>query len=167
MTQVPPTQPFGMHTTERAQLPERRHMPSALVLKTMNTVHRTLMTATGGRIGWTAGKMPVLELTTTGRKSGEQRSTMLTTPWQDGEAMAIVASAGGNDAHPAWYLNLVADPSVRVRTEDGERSMTARTVTGDERSRLWIEISEKYTNYAGYQKRTDREIPIVLLEPTS
>ena len=55
-------------------------MPSALVLKTMNTVHRTLMTVSGGRIGWTAGKMPVLELTTTGRKSGEQRSTMLTTP---------------------------------------------------------------------------------------
>ena len=108
-------------------------MPSALVLKTMNTMHRTLMTVSGGRIGWTAGKMPVLELTTTGRKSGEQRSTMLTSPWQDGEAMAIVASAGGNDAHPAWYLNLEADPSVRVRTEDGERSMTARTVTGEER----------------------------------
>ena len=142
-------------------------MPSALVLKTMNTVHRTLMTVSGGRIGWTAGKMPVLELTTTGRKSGEQRSTMLTSPWQDGETMAIIASAGGNDTHPAWYLNLEADPAVTVRTEDGERAMTARTVTGGERSRLWTEISEKYTNYAGYQKKTDREIPVVLLEPTT
>ena len=142
-------------------------MPSALVLKTMNTVHRTLMTVSGGRIGWTAGKMPVLELTTTGRKSGEQRSTMLTSPWQDGETMAIIASAGGNDAHPAWYLNLEADPSVRVRTEDGERSMTARIATGEERSRLWTEISAKYTNYAGYQKKTDREMPVVLLEPAT
>jgi len=133
----------------------------------MNTVHRTLMTVSGGRIGWTAGKMPVLELTTTGRKSGEQRSTMLTSPWQDGETMAIIASAGGNDAHPAWYLNLEADPSVRVRTEDGERSMTARIATGEERSRLWTEISAKYTNYAGYQKKTDREMPVVLLEPAT
>ena len=140
-------------------------MPSALALKTMNTVHRTLMTITGDRVGWTAGKMPVLELTTTGRRSGEPRSTMLTTPWQDGDALAIVASAGGNDTHPAWYLNLEAEPSVLVRTQDGERKMTARTATGDERSRLWTEISQKYTNYAGYQKKTDREIPIVLLEP--
>ena len=140
-------------------------MPSALALKTMNTVHRTLMMVTGGRVGWTAGKMPVLELTTTGRRSGEPRSTMLTTPWQDGDAWAIVASAGGNDTHPAWYLNLEAEPSVLVRTQDGERKMTARTATGDERSRLWTEISQKYTNYAGYQKKTDREIPIVLLEP--
>jgi len=111
--------------------------------------------------------MPVIELTTTGRKSGEQRSTMLTTPWQDDDKMAIVASAGGNDTHPAWYLNLDADPTVTVRTEDGERTMTARTVTGDERAELWQEISTKYSNYAGYQKKTDREIPVVLLEPTS
>ena len=141
-------------------------MPSALVLKTMNAVHRTIMTASRGRIGWTAGKMPVLELTTTGRKSGKLRSTMLTSPWQDGESIAIIASAGGNDAHPAWYLNLEADPSVSVRTEDRERPMTARTVTGDERLRLWTEISGVHTNYAGYQKKTDREIPVILLEPT-
>ena len=140
-------------------------MPSALVLKTMNTLHRTMMTVTGGRIGWTAGKMPVLELTTTGRRSGEPHSTMLTSPWQDGEALAIVASAGGNDTHPAWYLNLDADPSVHVRTQEGERSMVARTVTGDERDRLWKQISEQYTNYAGYQSKTDREIPVVVLEP--
>ena len=96
----------------------------------MNAVHRTIMTASRGRIGWTAGKMPVLELTTTGRKSGKLRSTMLTSPWQDGESIAIIASAGGNDAHPAWYLNLEADPSVSVRTEDRERPMTARNGHG-------------------------------------
>ena len=83
-------------------------------MKTMNQVHRTLMTVSGGKLGWTAGNMPVLELTTTGRKSGQQRSTMLTTPWSEGDKMAIVASAGGNDGHPAWYLNLEAEPTVTV-----------------------------------------------------
>lgn len=142
-------------------------MPSALVLKTMNTVHRTMLKVSGGRIGWTAGKMPVIELITTGRKSGQQRATMLTSPWQDGDTLAIVASAGGNDAHPAWYLNLQAEPAVTVRTEDGERAMTARTATGDERAELWDQITSKAANYAGYQKKTDREIPVVVLEPAS
>ncbi len=142
-------------------------MPSNLALKAMNTIHRTLMTVSFGKIGWNVAKMPALELTTTGRKSGEPRSTMLTTPWQDGEKLAIVASAGGNDTHPAWYLNLEADPAVKVRTQDGEREMTARTVTGDERAELWDAITSKYDNYAGYQKKTDREIPVVILEPTT
>jgi deazaflavin-dependent oxidoreductase (nitroreductase family) len=140
-------------------------MPSDFALKTMNQVHRTLMTVSFGKIGWSAGNMPVLELTTTGRKSGQQRSTMLTTPWQDGDTMAIVASAGGNDTHPAWYLNLEADPQVRVRTENGEREMTARIVDGDERAELWNAITAKYKNYADYQSKTEREIPIVVLEP--
>ncbi len=134
-------------------------------MKTMNQVHRTLMTVSGGKLGWTAGNMPVLELTTTGRKSGQQRSTMLTTPWSEGDKMAIVASAGGNDGHPAWYLNLEAEPTVTVRTEDSTRQMTARTVTGDERSELWDQITSQYTNYADYQTKTDREIPVVVLEP--
>jgi deazaflavin-dependent oxidoreductase (nitroreductase family) len=142
-------------------------MPSHFALKTMNTVHRTLMTVTGGKIGWTAGKMPVLELTTTGRKSGQQRSTMLTTPWQDGDRMAVIASAGGNDAHPAWFLNLEADPAVTVRTESGTKPMTARVVTGDERSEIWDQVGAKYKNYVDYQKKTDREIPVVVLEPNS
>jgi deazaflavin-dependent oxidoreductase (nitroreductase family) len=141
-------------------------MPSDLALRTMNTVHRTLMKVTGGKIGWTAGKMPVLELTTTGRKSGQQRSTMLTTPWQDGDRMAVIASAGGNDTHPAWFLNLEADPAVTVRTESGTQSMTARIVSGDERSDIWKQVASKYKNYEDYQTKTEREIPVVVLEPT-
>ncbi len=140
-------------------------MPSDFVLKSMNTVHRTMLTISGGRLGWTAGKMPVIELTTTGRKSGRPRSTMLTTPWQDGDTMALVASAGGNDGHPAWFLNLRDNPSVSVRTEERTREMTARVTSGEERARLWDEISSEYDNYAGYQRKTDREIPVVLLEP--
>ncbi|MFT6293065.1 MAG: deazaflavin-dependent oxidoreductase (nitroreductase family) [Ilumatobacter sp.] len=142
-------------------------MPANFVLKGMNTVHRGLMKVSGGKIGWTAGKMPVLELTTTGRKSGQERSSMLTSPWSEGNALAIVASAGGNDAHPAWYLNLDANPSVTVRTETGTQQMTARTVSGDERAAMWAQITAKSSNYAGYQKKTEREIPVVILEPAS
>lgn len=142
-------------------------MPSSFALKTMNSVHRAMMTVSGGRMGWTAAKMPVLELTTTGRKSGEPRSTMLTAPWSEGEAMAIVASAGGNDKHPAWFLNLSADPSVTIRTKSGTSSMTARTVAGDERAKLWGEITGKFSNYSDYQSKTEREIPVVILEPVT
>jgi deazaflavin-dependent oxidoreductase (nitroreductase family) len=141
-------------------------MPSEFVLKNMNRVHRAMMAVTGGRVGWTMAKMPVIELTTTGRKSGQERSTMLTTPWRDGDQMAIVASAGGNDQPPAWYLNLEADPDVTIRDADGSRAMSARITAGDERAELWETISTQYTNYADYQKKTDREIPIVILAPS-
>jgi deazaflavin-dependent oxidoreductase (nitroreductase family) len=141
-------------------------MPSELFLKSMNTFHRSLMKVSGGKLGWTAGKMPVLELTTTGRKSGQPRSVMLTTPWQNGDTMAIVASAGGNDEHPAWFLNLRDEPQVTVRTEEGPKQMTARIADGEEYTRLWGEIVARYKNYGGYQTKTERKIPVVLLEPT-
>lgn len=141
-------------------------MPHDLVLKTMNTVHRTMLKFTGGRIGWTAGSMPVLELTTTGRKSGAKRSVMLTSPVQEGESFVIVASRGGDDRHPAWFLNLQANPDVEMKMKDGRtRPMRARVATPEERERLWPLVTSKFDNYAGYQKRTDREIPLVLLDP--
>ena len=142
-------------------------MPPDFVMKTMNCVHRTLMTVSGGKIGWTAGNMPVLELTTTGRKSGAARSTMLTTPWQDGDRMAIIASAGGNDTHPAWFLNLRENPLVTVRTHDGSSEMIARIAAGDERASIWEAVTAKSKNYADYQSKTEREIPVVVLEPVS
>jgi len=140
-------------------------MPHDLVLKSMNTIHRTLLTVSGGRVGWSAGKMPVLELTTTGRKSGRPRTVMLTSPHVDGDAMALVASRGGDDHHPAWFLNLRDNPTVSVKTESGTRAMTARIADADERAELWPTIAANYKNYAGYQSKTDREIPVVLLEP--
>jgi hypothetical protein len=91
-------------------------VPSEQIFKALNTMHRGLVRATGGRLGWYAPgyKMPVVELTTTGRKSGEPRTIMLTSPYQDGSTMVLVASAAGNDRHPAWYLNLLANPEVTV-----------------------------------------------------
>ena len=140
-------------------------MPSDFALKMMNTMHRGLLTVSGGRIGWTAGSMPVLELTTVGRKTGESRSVLLTSPWQDGDTMALVASRGGDDRHPAWFLNLRDHPEVEVTVRGGTRTMNARVATPEERAELWPKITRRYRGYAGYQRKTDREIPVVLLEP--
>ena len=110
--------------------------------------------------------MPVVELTTIGRKSGQKRSVMLTSPIQEGDAFVVVASRGGDDVHPAWFLNLQADPDVEVSIKGApSQPMTARVADPDERARLWPQIAADFKNYAGYQKKTDREIPLVLLTP--
>lgn len=140
-------------------------MPSDCVLKTMNAIHRGVLALSGGRLGWEAGKMPVLELTTIGRKSGEPRSVMLTSPAQEGDTIIVVASRGGDDHHPAWFLNLRDNPDVEVRWKGGpKRAMHARVATADERERLWPMVTKDFDRYAGYQTKTDREIPLVLLE---
>lgn len=135
-------------------------------MKAMNGVHRLLLKASGGRVGWDAMGMPVLELTTVGRKSGQSRSVMLTSPLSENGAMVIVASRGGDDMHPAWFLNLRSDPKVEVAVKGRPRQpMTARIATPEERARMWPQITGKYRNYAGYQRKTDREIPLVILDP--
>jgi deazaflavin-dependent oxidoreductase (nitroreductase family) len=141
-------------------------MPSDNALKAMNLAHRALLKLSFGKVGWSAMKMPVLELTTTGRKSGQPRSVMLTTPLQEGSSLVVVASRGGDDTHPAWFLNLRDDPEVTVALGGGAAvPMHARIVGAEERARLWPLIVADHTNYAGYQTKTDREIPLVLLEP--
>jgi deazaflavin-dependent oxidoreductase (nitroreductase family) len=142
-------------------------MPSDLVLKTMNNVHRALVKITGGRVGYDAMGMPVLELTTIGRKSGQPRSVMLTAPLTENGNLVIVASRGGDDVHPAWFLNLRANPKVEVSVKGGPKQpMTAHIATAEERARMWPQIAGKYSNYAGYQKKTGREIPLVVLDPS-
>lgn len=112
--------------------------------------------------------MPVLELTTTGRKSGQKRSVMLTSPLQEGSTIVIVASRGGDDHHPAWLLNLRDNPDVEVAFKGGpKQQMQARVATPEERARLWPLVTADHKNYANYQTKTDREIPLVLLEPMS
>ena len=142
-------------------------MPSRFVLKSMNAIHKTLLTVSLGKVGWDAGKMPVLKLTTTGRKSGQKRLVMLTSPIQIGETWVIVASKGGDDDHPAWFLNLQANPTVEVDIRGKKTTRTARIATSEERTTLWPEITAKYANYGGYQNKTDREIPLVFLELNS
>jgi deazaflavin-dependent oxidoreductase (nitroreductase family) len=141
-------------------------MPSDLTLKAMNAVHRLLLRVSGGRRGWEAARMPVLELTTTGRKSGKLHSVMLTSPVQEGPAIVIVASRGGDDHHPAWFLNLRKNPEVEVAMSGrSTQHMRARIAGTAERARLWPRVVAAHANYQTYQTRTDREIPIVLLEP--
>ena len=141
-------------------------MPSDLVLKAMNTTHRAMLKLTGNKLGASIAGMPSLELTTIGRKSGAPRAVMLTSPLQRNDAYVVVASRGGDDFHPAWFLNLRDNPAVEVRVVGGpKQKMTARVATPEERAELWPEITQKYRNYAGYQRKTDREIPLVLLEP--
>ena len=142
-------------------------MPSDTILKLMNRTHRIHIAATGGRVGRSFSGMPVLELTTTGRKSGQLRSTMLTSPYQEGDRTYIVASRGGDDHSPAWFLNPRDNPEVTVSIQGGPaQKMLAEMADPDERARLWPLITSKHTNYAGYQKKTQREIPLVVLTPT-
>ncbi len=143
-------------------------MPSDVQLKVMNALHKAVLTLSFGKIGGNLLGMPAFELTTKGRKSGQPRSVMLTAPLEEGDNLVIVASKGGNDEHPAWFLNLRDDPEVQVRRPGRDpQAMTARIADAEERARLWPLITEDHDNYAGYQKKTDREIPVVLLEPRS
>lgn len=145
-------------------------LPDALVdgaMKTMNLVHRGLLSVSGGRIGSSIGTMPVVQLHTTGRSSGRRRTVMLTAPIHGPDRYVLVASKGGDDRHPQWYLNLVADPDIELTVDGETRPMTARTATPDEKSAMWPEIVDAYRGYSGYQSRTDRDIPVVICEPRS
>ena len=128
-------------------------------------VHAELYRRTGGRFipKWFGG--PVMVIETVGRKSGERRTTMLTAAHEIDDSVVIIASYGGDDRHPAWYLNLAANPDVDVEMRGKKRAMHARVVKGAERDGLWSEITSKHANYAEYQRKTKREIPVVVLEP--
>jgi deazaflavin-dependent oxidoreductase (nitroreductase family) len=142
-------------------------MPADAVLKLMNRTHRILIAVSGGRAGRSFSGMPVLELTTTGRKSGQLRSTMLTSPFQDGDRTYIVASRGGDDHNPAWFFNLRDNPEVTVSIQGGPaQRMHAEVANSEERARVWPLLTSKHTNYAGYQRKTQREIPLVVLTPS-
>lgn len=141
-------------------------MPTDLTFKAMNAVHRALLAASRGRLGRTVVGMPALELTTTGRRSGRARTVWLTSPVQEGPVWVVVASRGGDDRAPAWYLNLRDHPDVQVgRPGRPAVPMRARVATPEERERLWPLVIAKYRGYAAYQRKTAREIPLVLLEP--
>jgi len=141
-------------------------MASDIGFKAMNAVHRVALKVTGGRVGYNLLRMPVVELTTTGRKSGQPRTVMLTSPLQLGSTYVVVASRGGDDKVPAWCLNVQANPDVEVAIQGGPKERRrARVASAEERGELWPRVTADHKNYAGYQKKTSREIPLVLLEP--
>ena len=118
----------------------------------------------GGADGYEWRGTEILLLTTIGRKSGTPRRTALIQRQIEGNYV-IVASKGGAEQHPACYLNLVANPEVTVQVKDKEFTALARTAQGEERARLWTLLAEVWPDYDNYQAKTDREIPVVVLEP--
>jgi deazaflavin-dependent oxidoreductase (nitroreductase family) len=143
-------------------------MPNDFQFKAANALHKAVVTLSFGKLGWRGANMPVLELTTVGRKSGQKHAVMLTSPLQEGSTIVIVASAGGEDKNPAWLLNLRDNPDVEVRMQGGpKRRMKAHVADADERARLWPKVTAGYKNYADYQTKTSRQIPLVLLDPVT
>ncbi len=124
--------------------------------------HVQVYRETGGERGYHWRGTSILLLTTTGRKSGETRTTPLIHR-QDGERWIVVASKGGSPDHPAWYKNLEANPDATIEVKDEEIPVRASTASGEERARLWRLMTEDWPAYDGYQKKTDREIPVVVL----
>ncbi len=129
--------------------------------------HTTVYRATRGRFGHRFSKAPPsLLLDHMGAKSGKKRTTPLYY-LSDGANLVIVASKGGYPQHPAWYHNLRANPDTTVQVGSEQRAVRARVATHEERTRLWPKAVELYGDYQAYQERTEREIPLVILEPAA
>lgn len=133
--------------------------------KAMSRAHRTVLRVTGGRVLSSALGMTVVELHTVGRRSGRPRSTMLTAPVVDGDRVVLVASKGGDDRDPDWYRNLVAQPEIELTMAGTHRAMRARRASAQEKADLWPRVVAAYQGYGGYQRRTERDIPLVICEP--
>jgi len=136
-----------------------------MMMRVVTGFHKAVFRASNGRLANRGYGMPVLQLTTTGRKSGKRRTTMLTSPVQDGDRVVLVASNGGDDRHTNWYLNLRDDPNVEITMDGRTRPMRARVASADEKAELWPRVVAAHRGYAQYQTRTNRPIPPVILEP--
>ena len=138
--------------------------PLRLGLKLGSGAHTRVYRATGGRLFGRMGKSPILLLNTVGRKTGRKRTSPLLYV-MDGEDFVIIASKGGAPAHPAWYLNLKANPDATVEVGDREVRVRAEEVDSEEKVRLWQKMVEMYPTYDDYQRKTEREIPLLVLRP--
>lgn len=135
------------------------------IIRAMSVINTWIYRTSGGRIGgrFLRSGAPILLLTTVGRKSGKPRVAPLLY-LRDGDTLVVVASKGGMDHHPLWYLNLRDHPDVEVEIGSEVLKMRARTADGAEKKRLWPKLCEMYPDYADYQARTQRDIPVVILE---
>jgi deazaflavin-dependent oxidoreductase (nitroreductase family) len=133
-------------------------------IKWMSKGNTWIYRRSNGKLGGTFQKAPVALLTTTGRKTGEPRVSPLLY-LREGDRVLLVASRGGSDKHPLWYLNLKADPKVSVEIKGEKLDLTARDATEEERNLYWPKLVEMYPSYDDYQSWTDRKIPLVVCEP--
>jgi deazaflavin-dependent oxidoreductase (nitroreductase family) len=138
--------------------------PAKLALKLGSGAHAGVYRATGGKLFGRMGKSPILLLNTVGRKTGRKRTSPLLYV-MDGEDFVIIASKGGAAAHPAWYLNLRANPEATVEIGDREVQVEAEVADPEEKTRLWQKMVEMYPAYDDYQRKTGREIPLLILHP--
>ena len=135
------------------------------VAKQLSGLNILLYRKTGGKIGGGIGKAKILLLTTTGRKSGKPRTVPLVyTP--DGERIVLVASYGGDPRSPAWFHNLTSNPLVTVEIGAEKKTMRAEVADAGEKQRLWPMVVATYKGYEGYQRKTSRDIPLVILTPS-
>jgi deazaflavin-dependent oxidoreductase (nitroreductase family) len=134
------------------------------VLRRLMGGHATVYRLTNGLVGHRfPGSPPMLLLDHVGAKSGQKRTAPLVYV-KDGDDIVLVASKGGNPKNPAWFHNLKANPETTVQIGSEKRPVRARVANDEERKRLWPKAVATYGGYAGYQKRTDRKIPLVVLE---
>ena len=137
-----------------------------LGFRVLGRVHGRIYRLTGGRVGGRIAKMPVLLLTTNGRKSGRPRAQPLAYTPTDG-GWAVIASKGGAPRHPLWYLNLRANPLAEVTVGRETHAVRARDAEGEERERLWRRLADVYSGYDRYAAKTSRRIPVIVLEQIS
>jgi len=133
-------------------------------VKSWSRIHRLLYRLTGGFVGRRLVDNDMLLLTTTGRVSGRAHTVPLLF-LRDGKSLMVIASYGGRDGHPEWYLNLVRQPVVHAQIRGDHLDLLARTASGTERREWWPRVVEAFDGYAVYQSRTEREIPVVILDP--
>jgi deazaflavin-dependent oxidoreductase (nitroreductase family) len=134
-----------------------------LGFRILGGTHRRVYRLTGGKIGGRIGKLPVLLLTTIGRKSGKPRTQPLAYT-RVGDGYAVIASKGGAAQHPLWYLNLRANRLAEVTVGRDTHEVRARDAEGEERERLWRALADLYPGYDRYAQKTSRRIPVVVLE---
>lgn len=130
----------------------------------LNEDHVRRYQETDGEVGYLWNGAPTLLLTTTGRRSGEERTTPLIFG-RDGDDHLVVASVGGMPSHPAWYLNLRDEPNAHIQVKGEHIDVVARTASPEEKARLWRIVNDVWPNYDVYQSRTERVIPVVVLSP--
>lgn len=136
---------------------------SNLLLKAFIRTHVLMYRSTGGRLGASLAGIDHLLLTTTGRKTGKTRTIPIACLQHD-DRLLVVASNNGQDHHPAWYLNLVASPAVEVQFGKTRKATRARTASPEERTKLWPQLKQYNRMFARYEKRTSREIPVIIID---
>jgi deazaflavin-dependent oxidoreductase (nitroreductase family) len=138
-------------------------MPAG-ALRALGKLNVPIYRATRGRLLSKVGRAPVLLLTSTGRRSGQQRTAPVLY-LAEGERLVVIGSNAGNERAPAWSHNLTANPDAEVQIRGRRRQVRARVAEGEERAELWRKMNEQYAGFAQYDENTSREIPVFVLEP--